>query len=338
MNSLVSSVENIKNEINQFIKELFGKAEWDVLVPILRKGRIVLLSTVQDFAPRIRLPPFYGLDQIGNKKVLILDDKAMHGHTMKNIHAQVLSAGVPEKNVKTAVFVKNKACDYPINYYYHELEGMEYDKKESDLALYYESVCLQLDADHLVAKSIVTGNSLDTQIFRRFPKAVEQCSSDVGIFYLQHSIARFWGREKFAIADIPLSKLNIDYLDKLITEEGVQKLRFCLEPCGELLIMPIFYPQINVNNEVCKEALDGRTKFCEQILREVPRTTELCRECIDFNLQASALVNLSRYLMERLRKAEYNIHVNSLIWPELEYKYPNFKTILEHVLKEVRGV
>jgi hypothetical protein len=307
-----------------------------MIVPILRKGRLILLSAVQSFSGKIRSVPFYGVKNINEMEVLILDDTALHGHTMKSKFEEVLSAGARKENVKTAVFVKNGECGFPIDYFRHELTGLDYDYKESDLGQFYESLCLQLDADHLVIKGAVTVGTLDHGIWQRFIAVIKEGAAGIGTFYPQNSIAELWGRLKFAIADVPLSICNLGNLGDLLTEgAGVQKIRFCLEPCGEFLIMPIFCPMIDSKKCENGQALQGKIKFCEE-LKDIPRTDRLCRECVDFNLQICVMRNLLPNIFERTKKAGFVIKIDSLSWLQLEYAYPHFKSILNEKTQEFR--
>lgn len=331
-------VENVKAEITVFIKRLLDENDWDIIVPILRKGGLVLLSTIQNTS-KFHLPPFYDIDHVGKKKILIFDDKAMHGHTIRKKYEEVIAAGAEKTHIRTAVFIKNKNCEFPIDHCYHELDGLDYDTEESNLNLYFESLCLQLDADHLVAKCSVVSDHLETTAYQNLSIAIRDNTSDIGVFYRQNdSIARFWGRQKFAIADISLSRLELGSLSQLLIDEGVRKMRFCLEPCGDMLIMPIFYPSqpiASMAGSTCKLDLTGKVKFCEQILEENSETS-FCRECIDFNVQMCALRTLLPVLSQRLIKVGYAIRINSLSWPELEYGYPKFKAVLEQQLHEMK--
>lgn len=336
MEDVKKSVEKTRSEVNSFVEEILFMNTWDMIVPILRKGRLILLSTMQDFSEKIRSVPFHGVDDMNELTILILDDKALHGHTMKSKFEEVLLAGAKKENVKTAVFVKNRECDFPIDCFRYELADLDYDNKESDLGQFYESLCLQLDADHLVARGLVAGDSFDHEIWQRFPAAIKESATGIGIFYPQDSIAELWGRQKFCIADVPLSKCDLGNLGGLLTEgPGVQKMRFCLEPCGELLIMPIFYPMIDPNKCECGKALEGKTKFCEE-LKDIPRTDQFCRECVDFNLQMSVMRSLLPIIFERTKKAGFAVKIDSLSWPQLEYVCPHFKAILEQKTQELR--
>jgi hypoxanthine phosphoribosyltransferase len=315
---------------------LAGK-DWDIIVPVMRKGLFVLANAPEECIKKIRLLPLYGIDNLFDKSILLIDDKAWHGHTLEAKYKELVKLGAKPGNIKTAVFVKHADCFFPVDFYYYELNDLEYQRKEADLSVYYDSQSLQLDPDHLVAKGQIITSSIDTKRYEFFPKVLEENTKDLDVFYYQESTANLWGRKKFAIADIPLSKLNIGKLASLLREdEGVQKVRFFLEPSGELYIMPIFYPGFVIDNEYCHEIFTQNESLCKQFAGKVAVTEELCRECFDFNLQVLVLKDLWRILSKRLKKSGFSLKINKLSWPELEFKYIGFEKVLERVLEELR--
>lgn len=328
------AVDEIRREIVSFVSDVVEKEEWKIIVPIMRKGLFLLVNTSNNYQEKIALPPFHGVTNLGEKMILILDDKAWHGHTMEENYNGILRMGGKAENVKTAVFMKHRSCSFPIDYYYYELDDLDYEQKEAALSEYYDSSCLQLDPDHLIAEGIVTSESLDPENLKCFPSVIKK-TQDLGLFYFEESKANLWGIMKFAVADIPLSKLNLNDFRLILREEGVQKLRFCLEPNGQLFIMPIFCPEIHIDRKVCKKALSDRTRLCEQISLDVPETSNFCRDCLNLNLQIKALESLLPPLCRRLKNEGFVINLKSLKWPELEYKYYEIRSILRDSLRRV---
>lgn len=333
--SYFESVSTIKNNLEQFVTSLFAKNDWDIIVPVMRKGLFVLANSSEGQRAKIRLPPFYGISAIENKIILIVDDKAWHGHTMEEKYTEVLLTGAKKENVKTAVFMKHRSCEFPIDFFHYEFGDDDYAEKEADLSVYYDSLCLQLDPDHLVARGSVTAQSLDSRELARFPREIEKTTSDLGVFYFQESSSQLWNRKKFAVADIDLSKLDLKDLDLLFKKEGVQKVRFCLEPTGELLIVPIFCPETSPDKEKCRKTEIIKAKLCELVCKEVPRSLDLCRECVDFNLQVGAFKAFFNMLSNKMRLSGFAIHIMDLSWPELQFKYPEVTAILDESLKTV---
>jgi len=166
---------------------------------------------------------------------------------------------------------------------------------------------------------------------------LEHSFSDIGLFYKQETIACLWGREKFGIADISLSTLGITNFEKLVEVEGVQKIRFCLEPSGKFTLTPIFYPEIITNTSICKDYLSTGSRFCE-FMPDMAVSSLFCRECIDFNLQTTILRKVKELLTARLKKFGYLININDLSWPLFEYKYADFSKFLDKQFKELNKV
>jgi len=328
-------VEKIHVDLNRFMSNLFSKNSWDIIVPVMRKGLFLLANSCEDQRAKIRLPPFYGVTGIENKTILIVDDKAWHGHTMNGKYKEVLCTGARKENIKTAVFMKHQSCEFPIDFFHYELGDDEYAEKEADLSVYYDSLCLQIDPDHLMVRGFIGAQSLDSRELARFPHEIEKITSDLGVFYPQESSCQLWKRSKFAIADIDLSKLGLKDLDSLFQIEGVQKVRFCLEPNGELFIVPIFCPETRTDRERCQNTAIIENKLCEQLRQEVPRSSELCRECIDFNLQIGAFKAFFKVLSNRIKLAGFAIHIRDFSWPELEFKYPEIAAVLDNLLKTI---
>lgn len=335
MNADPHSFGQLEREIADFVRDVTSKKEWDIIVPIMRKGFFLLMSMSNDHQEKILLPPFHDVTNLREKTILIIDDKAWHGHTMEKTFKEIMERGAQPENVKTAVFIKHASCNFPIDYYQYELSDREYEKKEAEFSEYYDSSCLQLDPDHLVAVGNVVSQSLDPQDLRRFPLAVEN-AQHLGLFYLKEPKTNLCGIMKFAIADIPLSMIGLGDLSQILREEGVQKLRFCLEPNGKLFLVPIFCPEIQVDVRICKKALRNETKLCEQVSMDAPLTSEFCRDCLNFNLQIKALESLLPILRLKLRKAGFIIKIERLSWPELEYKFHEIRSILGNTRKRIQ--
>jgi hypothetical protein len=328
-------VNKIQIELDQFTDSLLSKGSWDIIVPVMRKGLFLLAKSPEGQRAKIRLPPFYGVNAVETKAILIVDDKAWHGHTMNKKFSEVLSTGAKKENIRTAVFMKHDSCEFPIDFFHYEFGDEEYTEKEADLSVYYDSLCLQIDPDHLVVKGTVSVESLDARELTQFPSEVEKTTSDLGIFYFQESSSLLWGRMKFAIVDIDLSKLGLKDLDSVFQTEGVQKVRFCLEPNGGLFIVPIFYPEIHTDRNSCQKIGVISSELCKELNQEIPRSLGLCRECIDFNLQISAFKAFFNLLSDRIRRSGFAINIIDLSWPELEFKYPEVTKILARSLRTI---
>ena len=331
MSRASNKVDDIRQDILGFVRDVATKREWDIIVPIMRKGLFVLLNSLDGYQDRIILPPFHGVSKLSQKAILILDDKAWHGHTMERKYKEIIGMGARRENVKTSVFMKHISCDFPIDYYRYRFGDLEYEKKEAEISEYFDSSCLQLDPDHLMAQGIVARRSLDTTDLKRFSSAVEN-TQNLGLFYPEEeSEANLCGIMRFGIADIPFSMLDLQELRKMLKEEGVQKLRFCLELNGQLVVTPIFCPEINVNQKICKAALSNGAKLCDHISLEI--SEEFCRNCLNFNLQIKALRSLLRILNKGLKNEGFAICIEKLSWPELEYRFREVRSLLMNSLK-----
>lgn len=323
MTNDLQEIQELQKELTQFHTDLLHAKEWDVIIPIMRKGLFVLLHTTAKDHDKVRLLPLDDCLDLKQKLVLILDDTAFHGDSMRKAITEVMSAGADQGKISTAVFMKAASCDLDLQCApgYDRLSDQKYLAKEEMLGLYYASLCSQLDQDHLVAEGVVKCSSLSPDACDRFPLMIEKTSSYPEIFYFVDSSAKLFGRTKFTIADIALSTIDLGDLASFFREEGVNKVRFCLEPDGQISTALIFCPEIIEDATRCRNAIPQRMRLCERLPICSRSQMLLCRDCLYLNLEAKALKWLVNTLQMRLKDTGFKVAITGLGWPELEYRY-----------------
>jgi hypothetical protein len=312
-----SKVDQIKVELREFIENLLSKG-WDIIVPIMRKGLLMsdpfLRAGPSSVREKVRLLPLDPREQLRRKTILILDDKAWRGATMMDNYRAVLSRYGEPDNVKAAVFLENRACRFRIDYSKYQLQESQYVQKETVLNAYYASLCQHLDPDHLAVNGKLVSSA---GAYHEFPALLEKKMVDFGSFYSQESLCSLWGRTKFAIADLPTDKLGLGELRSFLGEEGVVKIRFCLESDGRTSITPVVFG-LFVDKIKCRQLLS--TQLC-QIASFRPVESYVCRDCVDFNITTRIWNSFAENLRERMKGSGFSIEVTDATWPELEYRY-----------------
>ena len=265
------TIDDFQNGLKQFLVDTIKSEKFDIVIPIMRKGfflletlfpiyrefDIVLLDTVPDYS-------------LANKKILILDDSARTGRTIKQAKQAILD-GVKNKKeqpiIRLAVFLKHKKCTEPIDYYCKEYDDESLLSIKDQLSGYFDSLCHQLDPDHLVVRAEITQKDGPFNA-ENFLKAMKEILKKKGTYYVQDSVCTLWRRTKFAVCDLNPADFGLKKYSKYWCNEGVCKARFCFEQSdivpNILYTVPIFCPEIIPSNgsDCCS---DISNCFCSSI-------------------------------------------------------------------------
>jgi len=108
-----------------------------------------------------------------------------------------------------------------IDYYSKEYNDQSLIIKDH-LSAYFDSLCHQLDPDHLVIRAEIgkSDGDFDSATFLEFMK---ESLKKKGSYYVQDSICRLWGRTKFTVCDLNPIEFGLERFAKYwTTERGVQ--------------------------------------------------------------------------------------------------------------------
>jgi hypoxanthine phosphoribosyltransferase len=338
MPSTKKEVDDLQEKLKDFISTTVKVENFDVVIPIMRKGlflldrlfpkermfRTLLFDPIED-----RLPASIMLK---DKTVLILDDSARTGRTVLEAKESIISnnSADPEK-IRIGIFMKNVNCQAKIDYC-----DIIFDEKNGSelyglLSAYFDSLCHQLDPDHLVIRGELRSKSIfdQKQILLDIKTELER----FGSYYPQDSICTLWGRSKFGVFDLRASDFGLNAYDKYWTEEGVFKIRFCLEPNLTMFTVPIFCPEIMPPNlpdpAKCVSLIPSR--FCESIELS---SDALCRDCINFNLTRKFAEEFIPLFKKRLLSYGISYNIIEITWPEIELRYEGLRNRLQEDFRD----
>lgn len=311
-------IDDFQNELKSFLVAAVNAEKFDVVVPVMRKGLFLLenlFPTDRQFEIfLLDLPPNLVLD---GKRILLFDDSARTGRTLHDARENIMLRS-PKKSLKirVGVFMKHKSCRETIDYWGKEFDDDNAAELYGCLSDYFDSLCHQLDPDHLVIRTCVSkiDGALDKDTFLR---DMEQILAKKGRYYLQDSVCSLWGRSKFAVADLNPAEYGLDSMKSFWAEEGVCKVRFCLEPSNALYTVPIFCPEITPPKDGnCASVI--QTRFCSGA---DPPDEIRCRDCINFALTERLAQKFIPQLKEELLAKNYKYEITEMTWPEIQLRY-----------------
>jgi hypothetical protein len=329
-----AAVDDLQEELKVFISRTVTAENFDIVIPIMRKGlflldrvfhgqqkfKISLLESTED-----RLSPGISLK---GKKVLIIDDSSRTGRTINKAKLGLVANNFADlENIKTATYMKRKNCGTKIDYCCCEFDETSGTQLYAVLSAYFDSLCHQLDPDHLVISGILElGVNYPDQ--KTILQLLKNELSNFGSFYIQtDSMCRLWGRAKFSVVDLRTGEFGLGDYSPLWTEEGVFKVRFCIEPDWSMNVVPIFCPEIippgDKNPKNCVGLVT--TRFCEL----THDTDALCRDCISYNLTKNFSEIFIPVFKKTLTLHGLSYSVSSIGWSELELRYEEVQDTLK---------
>lgn len=331
MKSKKETIDSLQIKLKDFIRSTVRAQDFDVVIPILRKGlfllerlfptnrgfKIYLLDPLEDKLP--------GSIILKNKKILLLDDSARTGRTISEAKQSIISNNFAAKeNIHVGVFMKHQECKAEIDYWIVDFDDASGDELYGQLSGYFDSLCHQLDPDHLSIFGTISSKS-QTADKTHFLMCIRKELEQLGSYYPQdESICHLWDRTKFAIADLYPSSYGLDGFKVFWKEEGVFKVRFCLEPNWTMYTVPIFCPEIvpprSRDNKDCDALIEF--KFCRW---SGSHDEILCRDCIYFNLTEAFAQKFIPTLKSNLMTKGYFYKISETTWSEIQLKYEMFQ-------------
>lgn len=330
MKSKKETIDSLQIRLRDFVRSTVAKRDFDVVIPVMRKG-LFLLETL---FPENRRFKIYLLDPVedklpkkivlANKKILLLDDSARTGRTISGAkHSVIDNNAATKEEICVGVFMKHRNCEAEIDYWDVVFDDTNGSELYGQLSAYFDSLCHQLDPDHLVlcGKIKTESQTIDNA---HFLTCIRSELEQFGSYYAQESICSVWGRTKFAVADLYASDFGLEDFKRFWREEGVFKVRFCLEPNWTMYSVPIFCPEVvppkSRDGNECESLVDF--KFCKW---SDSRDEILCRDCISYNLTKAFADKFIPTLKTRLRPKGYSYEIYEVTWPEVQLKYEPFQ-------------
>jgi len=328
-----ATIDALQQGLKKFLVDTIEAEKFDIVIPIMRKGFFLLETLFPEHKEfDIFLPDTLPEMSLSDKRILILDDSARTGGTINKEKQRVLEKATNKNNpptIRLAVFLKHKACGEPIDHYYKE-----YDDNNQTIVLkeqlsdYFDSLCHQLDPDHLVIR-VEIGKNQGEFIASEFLDVMREILKQKGTYYEQNSVCTLWRRNKFAVCDLNPTEFGLERFAKYWITEGVCKARFCFEQNdivpNSLFIVPMFYPKvIPPQGKECQRVI--AKKFCD--LSANHASGKQCVHCVNFVLTAEFAKNLITQLKREIMAKGFTVNITSVSWLEIELRDKSLRPAL----------
>ncbi len=283
---------NISREITYFILDIMKNYPFDLMFAVQRKGMANIKSS-EELHKYVGSKIFFldatelaRKEDIVGKKLLVYDDACMTGQNLMESVAKLKrkSAAI----IKTAALTVCKDSDYKPDFFRFSLSGYDFNRFHS--MIYDIHFGDELYDDHIFLK------------FRTKPGDLEKLLS-----YLHRMgpiIKTSEYRDVIAYSLLDIRSLCPDLgFQKVIEEEGVEKVRFFFHTDGKISIVPRIYPAIHarlIQKKDCKNFL----RLCSYIGE---RSEIVCVKCMIFAINISVLSSLRPHLITAFKESGYSI-------------------------------
>jgi hypothetical protein len=294
-------MDELKTDLMKFVKEEILSKKPDGIAPIARRG-FALLNLLKDDLPLLNdllinaesLCP----EQAKNKYILVFDDTVKSGRKLNEVAKMLRNKGA---NVEKVVFVVHQACppeNRPVKPKfdkYYDVDNEKYIELSRGIIELLLLAGRPLDIDHLEIRLKLSNETVVSFV---------DLLRSIGHFYDVPSIANENG-VKVCTLDEP-SFFNLENVTSpaIVRKEGVTKIRFWIQPSGEIFCVPMTYPIIacdkSFSTKDCEAKETWGKAFCKEFKDQYDSVNlRTCSDCVTFHLHESLGYAFFKVLNER---------------------------------------
>jgi len=340
-------IDGTEKEFIRFIEDCLLKPdEYDVLVPLARKGWVIFDHLKRERKLKIMIPYEYGINvkRLRNKRICLFDDAVKQGRHLYDALLQLVNAGVPAEKITLVTFLLNETkyfdddnkCRTGIRELlgreitaYRSLNDMDFHRKVSDIVMCIAHFGTIIDPDHLVA-TVTLAKPINCDEVMKILTSLEIGKLLEPGANLQHLHP---GKKKITIDKIDYNAVTGETSPEAVKEVVQCKIRMIWEYDAQKFqtqkfeLTPIVNPVIDrkrLGFECRKAPSRG---FCQKFLDQTSiENDDLCVDCVLFNM----IPKLLKAFLEILgQKIPTRMHIENMRWIEFESNYNDKPLVMD---------